>query len=89
MTPREIPGTEAIYPAQLVLIAMGFVGPEQRLLKTMGVERDARSNIKAEFGRFQTSIPNVFAAGDCRRGQSLVAGRSRRAVGWLANATGF
>jgi len=73
MTPREIPGTEAIYPAQLVLIAMGFVGPEQRLLKTMGVERDARSNIKAEFGRFQTSIPNVFAAGDCRRGQSLVA----------------
>jgi glutamate synthase (NADPH/NADH) small chain len=51
---------------------MGFVGPEQDLLQDMKIERDARSNVKAEFGKYATSIPGVFAAGDCRRGQSLV-----------------
>jgi glutamate synthase (NADPH/NADH) small chain len=51
---------------------MGFLGPEQPLLDGLGVERDPRTNIKAEYGRYQTSIPKVFAAGDCRRGQSLV-----------------
>ena len=56
----------------LVLLAMGFLGPEQPLLESLGLERDPRSNIKAEHGRFNTSIPKVFAAGDCRRGQSLV-----------------
>jgi glutamate synthase (NADPH/NADH) small chain len=70
--PKEVPGTEVIRPAQLVLLAMGFLGPEQPLLDQLGIERDPRTNAKAEFGRFQTSIPNVFAAGDCRRGQSLV-----------------
>jgi glutamate synthase (NADPH/NADH) small chain len=70
--PTNIPGTEKVYPAQLVLFAMGFLGPEQPLLEALRVERDPRSNIKAEHGRFQTTIPNVFAAGDCRRGQSLV-----------------
>ncbi|MCE0483155.1 MAG: glutamate synthase subunit beta [Methylacidiphilales bacterium] len=71
---REIPGSGKTYPAQMVLIAMGFLGPEPPLLKTLGVERDPRSNIKTEPAkRYQTSLPNVFAAGDCRRGQSLVA----------------
>jgi glutamate synthase (NADPH/NADH) small chain len=70
--PKEVPGTEVVRPAQLVLLAMGFLGPEQPLLDQLGIERDPRTNAKAEFGRFQTSIPNVFAAGDCRRGQSLV-----------------
>ena len=70
--PKEVPGTEQVRPAQLVLLAMGFLGPEQPLLEQLGIERDPRSNAKAEHGRFQTSIPNVFAAGDCRRGQSLV-----------------
>jgi glutamate synthase (NADPH/NADH) small chain len=70
--PKEVPGTDVIRPAQLVLLAMGFLGPEQPLLDQLGIERDPRTNAKAEFGRFQTSIPNVFAAGDCRRGQSLV-----------------
>ncbi len=70
--PKNVPGSEKVYPAQLVLLAMGFLGPEQPLLESLNVERDPRSNIKAEHGKFTTSIPKVFAAGDCRRGQSLV-----------------
>jgi len=71
-TPVDVPGTDRVVPAQLVLLAMGFVGPEQPLLESLGLERDPRSNIKAEHGQYATSIPKVFAAGDCRRGQSLV-----------------
>jgi len=70
--PKEIPGTEKVRPAQLVLLAMGFLGPEQPLLEALGVERDPRSNIKADHGKFRTNIDKVFAAGDARRGQSLV-----------------
>ena len=70
--PQEQAGTEKTRPAQLVLLAMGFLGPEQALLKEIGVETDPRSNIKADYGKFGTSLPGVFAAGDCRRGQSLV-----------------
>lgn len=70
--PRPVPGTENLIPAQLVLLAMGFLGPEQPLLDALGLERDGRSNVKAEYGQYATSIPGVFAAGDCRRGQSLV-----------------
>jgi glutamate synthase (NADPH/NADH) small chain len=70
--PRQVPGTEKVLPAQLVLLAMGFLGPEQPLLEALGVECDARSNVKAEFENYHTNIKGVFAAGDCRRGQSLV-----------------
>jgi glutamate synthase (NADPH/NADH) small chain len=70
--PVEQAGSERTLPAQLVLLAMGFLGPEQSLLKDLGTEVDARSNVRAEHGRFATSIKGVFAAGDCRRGQSLV-----------------
>ena len=70
--PREQPGTEKTIPAQLVLLAMGFLGPEQALLKEIGVACDARSNVRADYGKYATSLPGVFAAGDCRRGQSLV-----------------
>jgi glutamate synthase (NADPH) small chain len=70
--PKPVPGTENLLPAQLVLLAMGFLGPEQPLLDAMGLERDPRSNVKADYGQYATSIPGVFAAGDCRRGQSLV-----------------
>jgi len=70
--PQEQPGTEKTIPAQLVLLAMGFLGPEQALLKELKVETDPRSNIKAEYGKFATSLKGVFSAGDCRRGQSLV-----------------
>jgi glutamate synthase (NADPH/NADH) small chain len=72
LVPVEQPGTERTLPAQLVLLAMGFLGPEQSLLKDLGMEADARSNIRAEHGSFATSVKGVFAAGDCRRGQSLV-----------------
>jgi glutamate synthase (NADPH) small chain len=70
--PQEIPGTENKYPAQLVLLAMGFLGPEDHVLGQLGIERDARSNAKADFGKFATNVKGVFAAGDMRRGQSLV-----------------
>ncbi len=70
--PKDVPGTEKVYPAQLVLLAMGFLGPENQLLDKLGVEKDPRSNAKAEYGRYATSVPGVFAAGDMRRGQSLV-----------------
>lgn len=70
--PKEVPGTEQTRPAQLVLLAMGFTGPEQTILKELGIETDPRTNIKADYGKFGTNIPGIFAAGDCRRGQSLV-----------------
>jgi len=70
--PKNIPGTEKILPAQLVLLAMGFLGPEQPLLDVLKIERDARTNAKAEFEKYTTNIKGVFASGDCRRGQSLV-----------------
>jgi glutamate synthase (NADPH/NADH) small chain len=70
--PKEIPGTEKIVPCQLALLAMGFLGPEDQLVQQLGVERDERSNVKAQLEMYTTSIPGVFAAGDCRRGQSLV-----------------
>src|SRR5262249_37738546 len=70
--PTEIPGTEQVRPAQLVLLAMGFLGPEQPLLDALKIERDPRTNVKAEFEKYSTNIKGVFAAGDCRRGQSLV-----------------
>jgi glutamate synthase (NADPH/NADH) small chain len=72
VVPVEVPGTEQVRPAQVALIAMGFLGPEQPLLAELGVACDARSNVRAEHGRFATNLRGVFAAGDCRRGQSLV-----------------
>ena len=71
-SPKELPGTQKVYPAQLVLLAMGFLGPEQVIADQLGVATDDRSNFKAEQDRYHTSIDGVFAAGDCRRGQSLV-----------------
>ena len=71
-TAIEVPGTEQARPAQLVLLAMGFLGPEQPLLEQLAVERDARTNVKAEHEKYATNIRGVFAAGDARRGQSLV-----------------
>jgi glutamate synthase (NADPH/NADH) small chain len=68
----EVPGSERTQPADLVLLAMGFLGPERGLPEQLGVEFDARGNVKAEHGAFATSVPGIFAAGDCRRGQSLV-----------------
>jgi glutamate synthase (NADPH/NADH) small chain len=67
---EAIPGTEETHPAELVLLAMGFLGPEPRLLDELGLERDGRGNVATE--DFQTSVPGIFAAGDARRGQSLI-----------------
>ena len=69
--PRECPGTERVVPADLVLLALGFLGPERSLPEALGCELDARGTI-ATNGDTMTSIPGVFAAGDCSRGQSLV-----------------
>ena len=69
---REVPGTEKVWPAQLVLLCLGYLGPEDTLLDGLGIERDRQSNVKAEYSRFATNIKGVFAAGDMRRGQSLV-----------------
>ncbi|KAF8066383.1 Glutamate synthase [NADH] [Scenedesmus sp. PABB004] len=68
----EQPGSARVLEADLVLLAMGFLGPEATLAAGLGLDTDARSNFKAEWGEFATSVPGVFAAGDCRRGQSLV-----------------
>jgi glutamate synthase (NADPH/NADH) small chain len=67
---EPVAGTEETRPAELVLLAMGFVGPDPALLGALGVDRDGRGNVAAE--RFATSVPGVFAAGDARRGQSLI-----------------
>jgi len=92
--PKNVPGTEKVLPAQLVLLAMGFLGPEQPLLEALGIERDARSNAKADFEKYNTNIPGVFASGDCRRGQSLVVwafnegrGAARECDRYLMGAT--
>ena len=66
----EVPGTEEELPCQLLLIAAGFLGPESYVSQAFGVETDPRSNLKTE--NYSTSVPGVFAAGDARRGQSLV-----------------
>jgi glutamate synthase (NADPH/NADH) small chain len=73
--PTEVAGSEVVIPADLVLLAMGFVSPLQSLLDEFGVQKDARGNAKAPTegqGAYVTSLPKVFAAGDVRRGQSLV-----------------
>ena len=71
----EVPGSEQVLPADLVLLAMGFVSPVGSVLDAFGVDKDARGNAKATVdatGGYATNVPNVFAAGDMRRGQSLV-----------------
>jgi glutamate synthase (NADPH/NADH) small chain len=73
MKMTEVPGSEFELSTDLVLLAMGFTGPSSTgLLEQFGVERDARSNVKANTDDYRTSVPGVFAAGDMRRGQSLV-----------------
>jgi glutamate synthase (NADPH/NADH) small chain len=72
MTMEEVAGSEHVVAADLVLLAMGFLGPEQYLVESLGFETDQRSNFAAQHGQFSTSVEGLFAAGDCRRGQSLV-----------------
>lgn len=69
---REVPDTEKVWSADLVLLALGFLGPEDTILDQLDIERDDCSNAKAEYGKYMTSVEGVFAAGDARRGQSLI-----------------
>jgi len=92
--PVEQAGTEKTIPADLVLLAMGFVGPEQGIMDELKLERDARTNIKAEHEKYTTNLKGIFAAGDCRRGQSLVVwainegrGAAREADRYLMGST--
>jgi glutamate synthase (NADPH/NADH) len=68
----ELPDSEKIYECDLVLLAMGFLGPEETLIKQLNLSKDVRSNIQTPESKYNTSVAKVYAAGDCRRGQSLV-----------------
>jgi glutamate synthase (NADPH/NADH) small chain len=68
----EVPGSEELLDCQLLLIAAGFLGSEEKVCRAFGVERDGRTNVKTEQGRYRTSADKVFTAGDMHRGQSLV-----------------
>jgi len=76
------------------LLALGFLGPEDTVIEQLGVERDPRSNVKAEHEKYHTSVEGIFAAGDMRRGQSLVVwainegrGAARECDRWLMGET--
>lgn len=71
-TAHGIPGSERAWRADLVLLALGFQGPEDIIPEELKLERDSKSNVKAEFGVFKTNLEKVFVAGDMRRGQSLI-----------------
>ena len=71
-SPVEVAGSEREIPAQVAFLAMGFLGPEDVIADELGLDRDSRSNIQAEYGKFTTNLEGVFSAGDVRRGQSLV-----------------
>jgi glutamate synthase (NADPH/NADH) len=68
---KHVEGSEQFFPADLVLLSMGFLGPEQRVMSDV-IELDGRKNIKTPPGHYNTNLSGVFAAGDCRRGQSLI-----------------
>jgi len=91
---EEIPGSEKFFPAQLVFLALGFLGPESEAIKGLGVKQDARSNIQTPSKKYSTNAEGVFAAGDCRRGQSLIVwginegrGAAAEVDAWLAGNT--
>ena len=68
---KQVEGSEEFFPADLVMLSMGFLGPDQRVLGGV-VELDGRKNVKTSPGHYNTNLEGVFAAGDCRRGQSLI-----------------
>ncbi len=95
MIPVPIDSERRTIDADLVILAMGFLGPEDTIPSALGLSRDARSNVSAEFGKFRTSVDGVFAAGDMRRGQSLVVwaltegrGAARECDKYLMNGKG-
>ncbi|RJS61895.1 glutamate synthase subunit beta [Bacillus sp. PK3_68] len=81
---REVPGSEKVWPAQLVFIAVGFSGPEEDVIQAFQLTQDKRSTVQTPAGRYSTNVKGVFAAGDVRRGQSLVvwAIQEGRSAAW-------
>ncbi|KZS99124.1 NADPH-dependent glutamate synthase [Sistotremastrum niveocremeum HHB9708] len=91
---EEVPGSAKFFEAQLVFLALGFLGPESELIKALGVKTDARSNIQTPAKKYSTNVEGVFAAGDCRRGQSLIVwginegrGAAAEVDAWLCGST--
>ncbi|THG99219.1 hypothetical protein EW026_g3099 [Hermanssonia centrifuga] len=91
---EEVSGSEKFFPAQLVFLALGFLGPESDAIKGLGVKQDARSNIQTPNKKYSTNIEGVFAAGDCRRGQSLIVwginegrGAAAEVDAWLSDGS--
>ena len=68
----EVAGSEKLFKADMIILAMGFLGPEDAIIKQLSLKQDSRSNIQTNAGKYVTSVKGVFAAGDCRRGQSLI-----------------
>jgi len=73
--PREVPGTEETYPAQLVLLALGFLSPEESLLHALLVQRDERGNAKAEEGKYITNLPGSLPPEICAGGRAWLSGQ--------------
>lgn len=69
---EEVPGSSKFFPAQLVFLALGFLGPQNEVIQALGVKQDARSNIQTPPKGYSTNVEGIFTAGDCRRGQSLI-----------------
>ncbi|HCX65321.1 MAG TPA: glutamate synthase [Eubacteriaceae bacterium] len=88
-SPVEIEGSEKIWKADLVLLAMGFLGPEDTIPEELGLNRDERSNVKAKYENFETNVEKVFVAGDMRRGQSLVVWAIQEGKKAAAEVDGF
>jgi glutamate synthase (NADPH/NADH) len=91
---EEVPGSEKFFPAQLVFLALGFLGPESNVIKALDIKQDARSNIQTPPKKYSTSVEGVFSAGDCRRGQSLIVwginegrGAAAEVDAWLQSST--
>jgi len=89
---EEVLGSEKFFPAQLVFLALGFLGPETSVPKGLGMKQDARSNIQTPPKKYSTNVEGVFAAGDCHRGQSLIVwginegrGAAAEVDGWLSS----
>ena len=85
--PKNVPGTEKVLPAQLVLLAMGFLGPEQPLLDALGVERDPRTNVKAEFEKYTTNIKASSPPATAAAARAWSSGPSTKAAAPPASAT--
>jgi len=91
---EEVPGSEKFFQAQLVFLALGFLGPQAEVINALGVKQDGRSNIQTPNKKYSTNVEGVFAAGDCRRGQSLIVwginegrGAAAEVDAWLSNGS--